>query len=89
MELANAYFFVSGKIMKENILPTHTQQGTLYSRINAHMKMIEENKNAPSSVQFSRSFVSDSLRPDQSQHTRPLCTLSTPGVYSNSCPSRW
>ena len=42
------------------------------------------------SVQFSRSVVSDSLRPHESQHARPLCPSPTPGVYSNSCPSsRW
>ena len=42
------------------------------------------------SVQFSRSVVSDSLRPHESQHSRPPCPSSTPGVYSNSCPSsRW
>ena len=42
------------------------------------------------SVQFSRSVVSDSLRPHESQHTRPPCPSPTPGVYSNSCPSsRW
>ena len=40
-----------------------------------------------SSVQFSRSVVSDSLRPHESQHTRPPCSSPTPGVYSNSCPS--
>ena len=40
-----------------------------------------------SSVQFSRSVVSDSLRPHESQHTRPPCPSPTPGVYSNSCPS--
>ena len=40
-----------------------------------------------SSVQFSRSVVSDSLRPHESQHTRPPRPLPTPGVYSNSCPS--
>ena len=39
------------------------------------------------SVQFSRSVMSDSLRPHQSQHTRPPCPSPTPGVYSNSCPS--
>ena len=39
-----------------------------------------------SSVQFSRSVVSDSLRPHESQHTRPPCPSPTPGVYSNSCP---
>ena len=40
-----------------------------------------------SSVQFSSSVVSDSLQPHESQHTRPPCPSSTPGVYSNSCPS--
>ena len=43
-----------------------------------------------SSVQFSRSVVSDSLRPHESQHARPLCPSPTPRAYSNSCPSsRW
>ena len=43
-----------------------------------------------SSVQFSRSVVSDSLRSHESQHARPPCPSPTPGVYSNSCPlSRW
>ena len=43
-----------------------------------------------SSVQFSRSVVSDSLRPHELQHARPPCPSPTLGVYSNSCPlSRW
>ena len=43
-----------------------------------------------SSVQFSCSVVSDSLRPRESQHTRPPCPSTTPRVYSDSCPSsRW
>ena len=42
------------------------------------------------SVQFSRSVVSDSLRPYESQHTRPPCPSPTPGLHSNSHPSsRW
>ena len=42
------------------------------------------------SVQFSCSFVSDSLWPHRLQHTRLPCPSSTPGAYSNSCPlSRW
>ena len=41
-----------------------------------------------SSVQFSRSVVSDSLQPHESQHARPPCPSPTPGVYPNSCPSR-
>ena len=41
-------------------------------------------------VQFSRSVVSDSLRPHESQHARPPCPSPTPGVHSDSCPlSRW
>ena len=43
-----------------------------------------------SSVQFSRSVVSDSLPPHESQHIRPPCPSPTPGVHSNSCPlSLW
>ena len=38
------------------------------------------------SVQFSRSVVSDSLQPHESQHTRPPCPSPAPGVHSNSCP---
>ena len=43
-----------------------------------------------SSVQFSRSVVSDSLWPHGLQHARPPCPLPTPRVYPNTCPlSRW
>ena len=40
-----------------------------------------------SSVQFSRSVVSNSLRPHGLQHTRLPCPSPTPGACSNSCPS--
>ena len=41
-------------------------------------------------LQFSRSVVSNSLRPHVLQHARPPCPSPTPEVYSNSCPlSRW
>ena len=39
------------------------------------------------SVQFSRSVVSDSLRPHESQHARPPCPSPTLGVHSDSRPS--
>ena len=42
-----------------------------------------------SSVQFSCTVVSDSLRPHGPQHIRPPCPSPTPGVYSNSCPLSW
>ena len=42
------------------------------------------------SVQFSRSIMSDSLRPHELQHTRPPCPSPTPGVHSDSRPlSQW
>ena len=42
------------------------------------------------SVQFSRSLVSDSLQPHESQHARPPCPSPTPRVHPNPCPlSQW
>ena len=40
-----------------------------------------------SMVQFSRSVASHSLRPHESQHTRPPCPSPTPRVHSDSRPS--
>ena len=40
-----------------------------------------------SSVQFSRSVLSDSLGPHESQHARPPCPSPTPRVHSDSLPS--
>ena len=39
-----------------------------------------------SSVQFSFSVVSDSLRPHEPQHAKPPCPSPTPGVHPNPCP---
>ena len=39
------------------------------------------------SDQISHSVVSDSLRPHESQHARPPCPSSTPGVHWDSRPS--
>ena len=44
----------------------------------------------PRSAQFSRSPVSDSLRPHGLHHARPPCPSPTPRVYINSCSwSQW
>ena len=40
-----------------------------------------------SSVHFSCSIMSDSLRPHRLQHARPPCPSPTPRIYSDSCPS--
>ena len=43
-----------------------------------------------SSVQFSCSVMSNSLRPHGLQHARPPCPSPTPRACSNSCPlSQW
>ena len=43
-----------------------------------------------SSVQFSHSVVSNSLKPHESQHPRPPCPSPTLGVHTDSCPlSQW
>ena len=39
-----------------------------------------------SSVQFSRSVMSDSLRPHELQHARLPCSSLSPRICSNSCP---
>ena len=39
--------------------------------------------------QFSRSVMSDSLWPHESQHSRPPFPSSAPGVHPNSCASSW
>ena len=77
-----------------NCYDTHIMQTVLnaryipvYRQIYSHQTyfLVEDRQ----SVQFSRSVVSDSLRPHESQHTRPPCPSPTPGVYSNSCPLSW
>ena len=63
-----------------------------YSILNLnHLHNIGKRENFhPSSVQFTRSVMSDSLRPHEPQHARPPCPSPTPGVYPNSCPlNRW
>ena len=54
-------------------------QNHLYSK--AHQSVSQ------SVSQFSRSVVSDSLWPHESQHARPPCPSPTPGVHSDSRPS--
>ena len=49
--------------------------------------LLSQNTTLARAVQFSCSVVSDFLRPQGLQHTRPSCPSPTPRVYSNSCPS--
>ena len=59
----------------------------VYMLYYVHNEIKQGKKYLRHSVQFSRSVVSDSLRPHESQHTRPPYPSPTLGVYSNSCPS--
>ena len=58
-----------------------------------HVSGVLENRECNagfSSVEFSRSVVSDSLQPHGLQHATPTCPSPTPGVNSNSCLlSQW
>ena len=53
----------------------------LFSRLQSQSAVIFR------SDQISRSVVSDSLRPHESQHARPPCLTPTPRVHSDSHPS--
>ena len=59
------------------------KNANIWKRFICILKLI----NRFSSVQFSHSVVSDSLRPHESQHARPPCPAPTPGVHSDSRPS--
>ena len=79
-------------------VPGTKKVGTCYSKANrnraiqslsfAWLSSISTNNFR--SVQFSRSVVSDSLRPRESQHARTPCPSPSPGVHSDSRPlSPW
>ena len=55
--------------------------------IQSEVSQKEKHQYSISSVQFSRSVVSNSLGPHESQHARPPCPSPTPGVHSDSRPS--
>ena len=48
---------------------------------------IETQKTLNSQVKFSRSVMSDSLRPHESQQARPRCPSPAPGVHPDLRPS--
>ena len=66
-------------------LPTFVFQSPIMKRT-SFLGVISRRSCRSSSVQFSRSVMSDSLRPHESQHARPPCPSPTPGVHSDSHP---
>ena len=73
------------------------QDAILYMHTHTHTFQVQENLQISIQcdiltfqVQFSRSVMSDSLRPYELQHARPPCPSPTPGVHSDSHPlSQW
>ena len=63
-------------------------QGTLKSLLQQH-NLETLYRHEFSSVQFSRSVMSDSLRPHESQHARPPYPSPTSRVHPDSRPSSW
>ena len=59
------------------------------SKLQSHIAFSIQVFYIPSSVQFSRSVLSDSLRPHELQHARPPCPSPTPGVHPIPCPLSW
>ena len=74
------------KILEEIIVENFPKMGKeIVNQIQETQRVsngINPRQNIP--VQFSRSVVSDSLRPHESQHARPPCLSPTPGVHSDS-----
>ena len=64
-----------------------------YSKTNQAPGTVQEReqriKKIKSSIQFSHSVLSDSLRLQEPQHTRPPCPSPNPRVHPNSCPLSW
>ena len=54
---------------------------------NRYIKELTDLMNNFSSIQFSRSVISNSLQPHGLQHSMLPCPLSIPRAYSNLCPS--
>ena len=65
----------------------HAKMGLIKDRNGMDLTEADDiKKRWQQSVQFSRSVVSDSLRPHELQHARPPCPSPTPGDHSDSRP---
>ena len=67
----------------------HSQISIMLGEKRSSKKRTSSELSIVSSVQFSRSVMSNSLWPHGLQHARPPCPSPTLGAYSNSCPSSW
>ena len=73
--------------LKNHLMKVKEESEKVGLKLNIQKKDYGIQSHQFSSVQFSCSVVSDSLRPHESQHTRPPCPSPTPRVHSDSRPS--
>ena len=78
------YFIFSAPISFSLCFPVSPPPLLFYALSQAFIK---HSRKAFVSDQISRSVMSDSLRPHESQHARPPCPSPTPGVNPGSHPS--
>ena len=95
--MLSQYFVLTGKILLLNaslyawrkVRPNHTWTSEFAANSDLQTQVYFRTMQGDgwlSSAQFSRSVVSNSLRPHEPQHARPPCPSPSPGVYPNSCP---
>ena len=83
----NSSWHISGRSRKIWDVISTTHKMLHQSSKEYHCWVYKGQEYAVSSVQFSRSVVSNSLQPHESHHTRPPCPSPTPGVHPDSYPS--
>ena len=81
------------QLLKIHVIKTNFQKNFMIIRGSIkknYPKLRNKTKKWLSSVQFSCSVVSNSLRPYEPQYARPPCPSPTPGVHPNPYPlCRW
>ena len=77
------------KLIKRRLLLGRKVMTKLDSILKSRDITLPTNVQLVSSVLFSHSVVSDSLRPHEPQYPRPPCPSSTPRVPPNPCPLSW
>ena len=73
--------------LKNHLMRVKEESERAGLKLNIKTKIMTSGPIQFSSVQFSHSVGSYSLRPHELQHARPPCPSPTPGVHSNSHPS--
>ena len=86
---AEEYTFFSsayGTVFRIDHILSHKSNLNKFKKVKIIASIFSDH-NTMSSVQFSRSVMSDSLRPHEPQHARLPCPSPTPRVHPNPCPS--